>query len=610
MLDLTYQKRNNLLLFKDLEKQLDVQNCQNYIPLYNKLFQLNNTNYNNVNLDNHKYIYRIKNKIENELYSFNSTIKDIKTNKETERDVFFKLSPLLDPIKYVIGKYDINDINLLELPNISKMNNHAKVRDMNNSAYVDGFFSYLSSKLLNKYNFVHGLNFYGSFLGLKRNFIYNATDELDLLLESKFFHEYKNKLFMIDEKYDTSNRDSRCYKSKLNIVDDNLDISSDFDVIEFNDNNHITTNDCVDMDCNIDIKENSDFDLLLLDNINDIIHEDMNKRNTSDLNHSKNSGSDCSSRTSHTYSCSSDNEFNSNKFTDDEDSNDSDMSFDKNDRDTNELNDMENDNETYSTYDSDVTDLTVSTEEETINLIINNFPVSIICLEKCEDTLDSYMMNNDISTDEWTSILIQIIMTLITYQKVFHFTHNDLHTNNIMYNSTNVKYLYYKYNNQYYKVPTYGKIYKIIDFGRAIYKYNDFLYCSDSFHKNGDASTQYNFEPYMNDKKPRLEPNYSFDLCRLACSMYDVMINEEDDNKIKLLIEDWCKDDKGRNVIYKTNGDERYPDFKLYKMIVRTVHNHKPEVQLNRELFSQYVISKNKIKNLNDIMDIDNILST
>ena len=605
MLDLTYQKRNNLLLFKDLEKQLDIEKCQNYIPIYNKLFQLNNTNYNNVNLDNHNYIYRITNKIDNGLYSFNSVIKDTKSNIETESNVFFKLSPLLDPIKYAVGKYDINDSNLLELPNISKLNSHAKVRDMNNSAYVDGFFSYLSSKLLNKYNFVHGLNFYGSFLGLKNNFIYNATDELDLLLESKFFHEHKNKLFMIDEKYDTSNSDSRCYKSKLNINNSDNNELSEFDVIELNFDNHdnhikegkdTDTDLDVDVNSNIHVKENTEFDLLLLDNINELNHENMSKKKSSSLNNSISTCSDCSSRTSHTSSCS-DSEFNSNKFTDDENDDDDDDAM------------CNSEDGSYYTYDSDVTEITMSTEEESINLTITKFPVSIICLEKCEYTLDSYMMDNDISTDEWNSILMQIIMTLITYQKVFQFTHNDLHTNNIMYNSTDIKYLYYKYNNNYYKVPTYGKIYKIIDFGRAIYRYNDFLYCSDSFHKNGDASTQYNFEPYMNDKKPRLEPNYSFDLCRLACSMYDIMCHHDKNDKIKLLIEDWCKDDKGRNVIYKTNGDERYPDFKLYKMIVRTVHNHTPESQLSRKLFSEYLVSKNKIKksNLNNVMDIDNM---
>ena len=35
-----------------------------------------------------------------------------------------------------------------------------------------------------------------------------------------------------------------------------------------------------------------------------------------------------------------------------------------------------------------------------------------------------------------------------------------------------------------------GKIYKIIDFGRAIYNLNGVRYCSDSFHPKGDAATQ------------------------------------------------------------------------------------------------------------------------
>ena len=42
----------------------------------------------------------------------------------------------------------------------------------------------------------------------------------------------------------------------------------------------------------------------------------------------------------------------------------------------------------------------------------------------------------------------------------------------------------------------------------------------------GDAATQYNCEPYFNDKKPRLEPNFSFDLCRLGCSIFDYFIDD------------------------------------------------------------------------------------
>ena len=235
----------------------------------------------------------------------------------------------------------------------------------------------------------------------------------------------------------------------------------------------------------------------------------------------------------------------------------------------------------------------------------------MICLEKLENTLD-YLMETrkeNLSTREWKSCLFQVIMILLCYQKVFDFTHNDLHTNNIMWVKTDKKFICYKYNNIHYKVPTFGKLYKIIDFGRAIYRFQDKIICSDSYHPKGDAATQYNCEPYFNPDKPRLEPNKSFDLCRLACSLYDYfMDNEEDEDNIEdpvaKLIEEWIKDDKGRNILYKNNGEERYPDFKLYKMIARTVHKHTPDNEVNQIIFSSYIATKKKIKKI-QIINID-----
>ena len=64
---------------------------------------------------------------------------------------------------------------------------------------------------------------------------------------------------------------------------------------------------------------------------------------------------------------------------------------------------------------------------------------------------------------------------------------------------------------------------------------------SDSFHPDGDAATQYNIEPFLDVYKPVLEPNYSFDLCRLACSMLDII---PDDTPVYELVEEWCLDDK------------------------------------------------------------------
>ena len=203
-------------------------------------------------------------------------------------------------------------------------------------------------------------------------------------------------------------------------------------------------------------------------------------------------------------------------------------------------------------------------------------------------------------------------MILITYQKSFSFTHNDLHSNNVMYNTTDKKYIYYCYKKQYYKVPTFGRIFKIIDFGSSIYKFNGKLFCSDSFKSGNDAATQYNIEPYFNEKKSRLEPNFSFDLCRLACSIYDYVIEDSEDVKyleacdpVKRLVYEWCLDDKGINMLYKNNGVDRYPDFKLYKMIARCVHAHTPQSQLDRPEFKAFADFKGEVPS--DFIDIDKI---
>ena len=230
----------------------------------------------------------------------------------------------------------------------------------------------------------------------------------------------------------------------------------------------------------------------------------------------------------------------------------------------------------------------------------------MISLEKCNGTLDQLFTNGTINSTKAAGALFQVIMTLLIYQRLFHFTHNDLHTNNIMYIETDIEFLYYKFNDKTYKVPTYGKIYKIIDFGRSIYKFNGKVYCSDSFGPDGDANSQYNCEPFFNDKKPRLEPNMSFDLCRLGCSIYDFIIPDHlpysEYDELQKTVYRWCLDDNKKNILYKKNGEERYPEFKLYKMIARTVHNHTPDKQLEFSYFNQFVYnSTDAVENLIDI---------
>jgi hypothetical protein len=234
-------------------------------------------------------------------------------------------------------------------------------------------------------------------------------------------------------------------------------------------------------------------------------------------------------------------------------------------------------------------------------------------MEKLVNTLEHFIKHEDVSIDMWSSILLQVIFTLIIYQDLFSLTHNDLHSSNIMYTYTDKQFIIYKYKGIYYKIPTFGKIWKIIDFGRSIFKYKNIQFCSNSFSEDGDASTQYNFPPFYNPMKKEVIPNYSFDLSRLGCSLIDYFyectddFSDDNNDDIQKLILEWCKDDKQRNIVYKSDGEERYPEFKLYKMIARQVHNHTPHSQLDKDIFKQYIVSKKNVKKHNYI-NIDDII--
>ena len=590
MVDVNYQKRKNLELFKSLEdsKSLFLSNTQNYIPIYKRFFELNDTNWNSINLNHKWYISNIKESDEENSNVFNCKIKNINTQKTKEKDVFFKLAPLLDPYKYLIGKYDINNKNLFKLPDINsdESNVNAKFLDPNNSAYVDGFFIYLTSNLNQTHNFLHGLDYYGSFLSIKNNYKLNIFDDLEYLTNSDFFNKNKNVLFKVNN-YDHLFQDENKKKKPIKI-EYNSSSKSDLSIKSFNDE---TFEEIFDDDNCTNLNTSN----LNASNLEELI--DMSSLNILE-NNSKTttikSTSTCSSRTSYTSSENSD-----------------DKESETDESETDELETDELEKEEWEDIDEeDEEDI-----EETIEATIPQFPVEVIGMEYCENTFDDLILSDELKDkNEWFSAFMQIIMILITYQKTFAFTHNDLHTNNVMYNSTDKKYLYYCYKKKYYKVPTFGKIFKIIDFGRSIYKYNGKIFCSDSFQNGGDAATQYNTEPYFNDKKTRLEPNYSFDLCRLACSIFDYLVDDLDEIKdlekcdpVKKLVVEWCLDDKGVNLLYKNNGDDRYPDFKLYKMIARCVHNHTPQAQLERPEFKSFEYNKKDIPS--EVIDIDSLPS-
>ena len=544
-IDLSSLEQNYIQSHSDIENNYNpfqLDKLQKYNPIYDTLFTLSCKNYNTIQLNHSKHF-------------LNTHLVVDMSNIEHNQDVFFKYSPLLDPLHYMVGKYENDKEYIHNLPyptcilKDSSDNVLSKVSSNHNCSYVDSFFCYLSSMTLQTHNVLNCLDFYGSFIGIQNSYKYDVSDDLDYLSSSTFFNDNMNTLFTLEninvDQY--HNDESRKKRPKLCISKTNHNITA------------VSLTECL-----VDVSD------IALDTLDDCIMYDSTIDNNTE-NQSiadENQSSDDDSSIAYTT--------------------DTDMDID-----TNENNESESETESDGSDNSDST----SNQEEDQNAYIRNYPVQMICLEKCDGTLDDLFISGNATVDNTASALFQIAMTLIIYQKLFSFTHNDLHTNNIMYIETDIPFLFYKYENIVYKVPTYGRIYKIIDFGRSIYRFNGTTYCSDSFGPGGDADTQYNCEPFFNSKKSRIEPNMSFDLCRLGCSIYDFIIPEHldytDYDELQKTIYRWCLDDNDKNVLYKKNGEERYPDFKLYKMIARTVHKHTPQEQLQFSFFNQF-ISKNE----------------
>lgn len=538
-----------------------MKNTQSYIPIYNTLLSLDESNYNSLSLKCHYDFLDMEHVCSTEKGASNKMSKK----------VFIKFSPLLDPIRYMTGKYDVSDNIIRTLPSINE-SGFPKLENIHNASYVDGFFSFLSSQLLHNHNVPNALDYYGSYLTLQDKYKMNITDDLEYLYGSPFFMSHLNDLYSLSNQNGSLegfiNYNSRANKQKLQIKDTAKNIS--YSVIS-----------------DLGIEELPVLEEITIVNpsTEELVYEKF-ANGSPNSSKSKISNSSCSSSDTSEVNYSSD-----------EDNNEEHSILETESNGENE-DDEESDKESsqYETEDEEGSDESEEENENIVNVYVNNYPVQMICLEKCDGTLDQLFVREVIDEAIGSSALMQIVMTLIIYQEAFHFTHNDLHTNNIMYVKTDEEYLFYEYKGKRYRVPTYGYIFKIIDFGRGIYKLNGKTYCSDSFAEGGDAYSQYNFEPFINNSKPRLDPNYSFDLCRLGCSIYDFAIDDGDEPRdmddFQKTIYRWCLDDNNKNVLYKKNGEERYPNFKLYKMIARTVHNHTPQEQLKYPIFSQYVISE------------------
>lgn len=216
-------------------------------------------------------------------------------------------------------------------------------------------------------------------------------------------------------------------------------------------------------------------------------------------------------------------------------------------------------------------------------------PIQLLFIEKLEGTLED-LLNEDIKEEVLLSCIFQISFALTYLQKHYEFTHNDLHINNVMFKKTESKYLYYKYNNIYFRVPTHGYIFKIIDFGRAIFKYRDKVYMNDVFSDYGEAGGQYTYPKQVQFTIERdreyIKPNYHFDLCRLSMTILEELNGKEYSDESLQFLNHMCKN--SCDISFCDMPD----DFYLYKSIARDACNCLPREVIMNDIFKSYRIKK------------------
>jgi hypothetical protein len=103
------------------------------------------------------------------------------------------------------------------------------------------------------------------------------------------------------------------------------------------------------------------------------------------------------------------------------------------------------------------------------------------------------------------------------------------------------------------------------------------IFMSDHFSINEEAGGQYNSEPFYNNKFQSVKPNPSFDLVRLATSLFWDLFPEgpkHEEYKMNILFNffiRWLKMDDGSELMFgsKDPRHDRYHGFHLYKAIAR-----------------------------------------
>ena len=495
---------------------------------------------------------------------------------------FVKTVHLLNPIDLIKEKYTVPEHPLLPQSENTWKKTLTKLHSHNNQAYVDTVANFVLSRFRELNLTPHCILHYGATTGISKSYQFNISQEYDTYRQCRWFW-----------------KGMKSHSARLTVIRGDKDIEEipNFEEIY----KEITTCPFNDDDNECDIPElepiatkesdNSDVESIKsftfdnieeeAENVKDIF--EINKKITKRASLKKSeSESESGSETGSGTEAKSDDEYESVTTTD----------------------------ESEESVDLDID----------ICIEIPNMPVILIQQEAQDGVMDNLLDEDEIDGQKrgsqgwearWIAWLFQIIAALTFLQQSVCFTHNDLHSNNIVWRATDKKFLYYKIKEgTVWRIPTFGKIFSIIDFGRSIFRLGKHLWVSDDHWPDQEAGDQYNFGPFFDHSKPKYPPNPSFDLSRLAISLIDGLfddkpekkkgkgvsiISQEDNWKVFEtksplfnLLWSWTVNKDGATVYENKDGNEKYEGFDLYIRIAQDVYNAVPKDQIHKPIFQQY----------------------
>jgi hypothetical protein len=519
---------------------------QTFFPTLSKLFRLNKFQTNEVWLKNPYKILEVD-------CSGTQGLCQIHCEGEAEkRTAFCKVTHLLDPIRWIQGHYSLPKDSGLPWHSKTWTSAWNKLQDPWNQAYIQTLAMYALSQIQEQNLSPHFNKFYGAFCARAGTYCFNLNDDYSSFRNKRWFWKsLQRSLFSLR----IVNSGEGSGEVPQEILDEFLNPPSED---EFDDE---------------DKKSNGDEEEILATGDENIDAGTL----------------ESASFASEDFASSDDDEGDS-------------------EEDSEEEEDEEDDDETD---ESEMENYTIFAE-------IPNFPVMLMFTEANQETMDSLLDQTELpavrGTPEWERLwsawIFQVIAACQVMQKVFGMTHNDLHTNNIVWSETKDEFFTYKAaDGRIWKVPTYGKVFRLIDFGRAIFSFNGQMFISDDFRKGNDADGQYCFPPLNNSKSAQqIYPNPSFDLARLSVSLFEAIfpvkpaeadgkkiLSEEEDLIVRETVSPlynmlwtWMIDDDDRNILMEPDGTERFPDFDLYKHIAAHCHRADPAEQLGSAAFAQF----------------------